>query len=102
MSTPAPQRRAHRSDLRAHGEPWRFAMGGALATGILLILGFLLLVAWNGAAMSTFRRRMAQLPSYVKPTDLPMRDWVLLLSATMVSQIGWWGAITIGFITSST
>ncbi len=42
-----PQRRA---DLRAHGEPWRFAMGGALALGILLIVGFLLLVTWSGLA----------------------------------------------------
>ena len=44
--------RARRADLRAYGEPWRFAMGGALAVGILLIAGFLLLVAWNG--ISTF------------------------------------------------
>ena len=28
-----------RADLRAYGEPWRFAMGGALALGILLIVG---------------------------------------------------------------
>jgi phosphate transport system permease protein len=42
--------RARRADLRAAGEPWRFAMGGALAIGILLILGFLLLVVWNGVA----------------------------------------------------
>jgi phosphate transport system permease protein len=45
---PAASRR--RADLRAYGEPWRFAMGGALAVGILLISGFLLLVAWNGIA----------------------------------------------------
>ena len=45
----APVRRARRrADLRAHGEPFRWAMGGALALGILLILGFLLLVFWNG------------------------------------------------------
>jgi phosphate transport system permease protein len=47
-----PLPRARRADLRAYGEPWRFAMGGALAIGILLIAGFLLLVAWNG--FSTF------------------------------------------------
>jgi phosphate transport system permease protein len=45
-----PLRRHARADLRAYGEPWRFAMGGSLALGILLILGFLLLVAWNGFA----------------------------------------------------
>ena len=42
--------RPRRADLRAHGEPQRWAMGGALALGIALILGFLLLVVWNGIA----------------------------------------------------
>jgi phosphate transport system permease protein len=44
--------RPRRADLRAHGEPERWAMGGALALGVLLILGFLLLVVWNG--LTTF------------------------------------------------
>jgi phosphate transport system permease protein len=48
MGTVAPLGPARRADLRAYGEPFRFAMGGALAIGILLILGFLLLIAWNG------------------------------------------------------
>lgn len=52
MASIPPLGRARRADLRAYGEPWRFAMGGALAVGILLIAGFLLLVAWNG--VSTF------------------------------------------------
>ncbi len=69
-------------------------------TVIKLLL--VLMVAWNGAAMSTLRRRMAQLPPYVKPTDLPIRDWAMLMTATVLSQIGWWGAIIIGFINSST
>ena len=48
MATVTPIRPARRADLRAYGEPYRFAMGGALAVGILLIVGFLLLIAWNG------------------------------------------------------
>jgi phosphate transport system permease protein len=49
VSAAAPARRPRkRADLRAHGEPFRWAMGGALALGILLIVGFLLLVFWNG------------------------------------------------------
>ena len=68
----------------------------------LLKLFLVLMVAWNGAAMSTLRRRMAQLPSYVKPGDLPWRDWAMLMSATVISQVGWWGAILIGFYNSST
>ena len=46
--TPAPASRHRRADLRAYGEPWRWLMGGALAIGITLILGFLLLVLSNG------------------------------------------------------
>jgi phosphate transport system permease protein len=42
--------RRERADLRAHGEPQRWAMGGALALGVLLIVGFLLLILWNGFA----------------------------------------------------
>jgi phosphate transport system permease protein len=49
VSAASPARRSRkRADLRAHGEPFRWAMGGALALGICLILGFLLLVFWNG------------------------------------------------------
>jgi len=46
-------RRRKRADLRAHGEPQRWATGGALMLGVLLILGFLLLVLWNGLATFT-------------------------------------------------
>ncbi|MGH7948212.1 MAG: phosphate ABC transporter permease PstA, partial [Candidatus Binataceae bacterium] len=38
------------TDLTAQGEPYLWALGGALATGILMIAGFLLLVVWNGIA----------------------------------------------------
>ena len=90
-----------------------FGLGGLIATGALLHpnlssavtvtkLVLVLTVAWNGAAMSEFRRRLAQLPPYVKPGDLPRRDWRLLLGATVISQIGWWGAILIGFVSTST
>jgi phosphate transport system permease protein len=37
------------SDLRARGEPFTWALGGALALGCIMIAGFLLLVLWNGA-----------------------------------------------------
>ncbi|MBN8945275.1 MAG: phosphate ABC transporter permease PstA [Rhizobiales bacterium] len=36
------------TDLRAQGEPWIWLLGGALSFGIVMILGFLLLVFWNG------------------------------------------------------
>lgn len=35
-------------DLRGQGEPWLWCLGGALALGIVMILGFLALVFWNG------------------------------------------------------
>lgn len=39
---------ARRTDLRARGEPSLWVLGGALALGIVMITGFLLLVTWNG------------------------------------------------------
>ena len=34
--------------LKARGEPALWALGGALSVGIVMVLGFLLLVFWNG------------------------------------------------------
>lgn len=44
--------RRYTADLSAVGEPALWAFGGALALGIILICGFLLMIAWNG--MTTF------------------------------------------------
>jgi len=46
----ARRRRTFGSDVSASGEPAQWALGGALALGIVLIAGFLLLVFWNGVA----------------------------------------------------
>ncbi len=40
------------ADLSATGEPALWGLGGALAIGVMLIIGFLLMIAWNG--MTTF------------------------------------------------
>ncbi len=44
MSKPA----GRRTDVRARGEPFTWALGGALALGCLMIISFLLMVFWNG------------------------------------------------------
>ena len=41
-------RRAAGTDIAARGEPALWMLGGALALGLLMILGFLALVLWNG------------------------------------------------------
>jgi len=41
--------RKYSADLSAVGEPWLWALGGALALGIILVAGFLAMVFWNGA-----------------------------------------------------
>ncbi len=41
--------RVRPSDLRAEGEPSTWLFGGALSFGVLMILGLLVLVLWNGA-----------------------------------------------------
>lgn len=48
MTAPAHNRPARASDLAAQGEPYLWMLGGALALGILMVTGFLALVAWNG------------------------------------------------------
>jgi phosphate transport system permease protein len=45
-------------DVGAAGEPAQWALGGALALGIVLIVGFLIMVMWNGIA--TFYPRPIQ------------------------------------------
>jgi phosphate transport system permease protein len=47
--------RARATDLTAQGEPYLWSLGGALATGILMIVGFLILVFYNG--VTTFYPR---------------------------------------------
>ena len=42
-------RRRYSADLSALGEPALWGFGGALALGIILIAGFLMVVVWNGA-----------------------------------------------------
>ncbi|MCU0587176.1 MAG: phosphate ABC transporter permease PstA [Syntrophobacteraceae bacterium] len=41
-------RRAARSDLTARGEPFLWGFGGALALGLMMVFGFLVLILWNG------------------------------------------------------
>ena len=36
------------TDLRARGEPFTWLLGGSLAFGVVMIIGFLMLVLWNG------------------------------------------------------
>jgi phosphate transport system permease protein len=51
-SAPAAASRVRLTDLRSRGEPFVWLLGGTLALGIIMIIGFLALVAWNG--VSTF------------------------------------------------
>ena len=51
----ARNRSTRASDLAAYGEPQLWMLGGALALGIVMVVGFLILVAWNG--LGTFLPR---------------------------------------------
>ena len=42
--------RVRSTSLRARGEPFVWLLGGALAFGVIMIVGLLLLVLWNGIA----------------------------------------------------
>ncbi|GAB4344380.1 MAG: phosphate ABC transporter permease PstA [Gammaproteobacteria bacterium] len=43
-------RRRYVGDLSATGEPFLWGLGGALTLGVALVVGFLLMIFWNGAA----------------------------------------------------
>jgi len=49
-AVPMSQASIRHTDMRARGEPALWALGGALALGIVMIMGFLALVLWNGVA----------------------------------------------------
>jgi hypothetical protein len=59
-------------------------------------------VAVNGAVMAPVRMRLAALSADASPVDVPEREWRRMMLSTTVSQIGWWGAVVIGFINSAT
>ncbi len=49
-AVPMSQASTRHTDMRSRGEPALWALGGALALGIVMIVGFLALVFWNGVA----------------------------------------------------
>lgn len=62
-------------DLRAEGEAWTWVLGGALALGVVMVLGLLLLVVYNGA--TTFWPRPIEVVTLRDGTRLagvPMRQ----------------------------
>ncbi len=80
--------RSFRSDLSAHGEPFNWALGGALAFGIVLIVGFLLLVFWNG--ISTFYPKPIEVIRTVDGTSVAgsvRRDEVFRLPTAQLADL---------------
>jgi phosphate transport system permease protein len=51
------------TDLSAQGEPFLWGLGGALALGLVMIVGFLILVFWNGL-VAFFPGRVAVVTLY--------------------------------------
>jgi len=54
----------------------------------------------NGVMTSTTAQLLRDLPRSIIPASLPRRLRTQVLVASAVSQVGWWGAITIGFVTA--
>jgi hypothetical protein len=88
-------------------------LGGLFVTGTLLRpdigspltlvkLALVLAVCVNGAVMAPVRLKLTELSADASPVDVPEREWRRMMLATTVSQIGWWGAVVIGFVNSST
>jgi transposase-like protein len=64
-------------------------------------LTLVLAVGLNGALTSTINRSLSDLPRATGLSVLPPRLRARLITATVVSQLGWWGAIIIGFSTAA-
>ena len=77
MSSTPSKRYVTGADLSSRGEPYLWSMGGALALGLIMIFGFLALVAWNGFV--TF---------YPKPVEvLRLKDGTLLAGEPTRSEM---------------
>jgi hypothetical protein len=88
-------------------------VGGLLASGIALKpdlssplgrlkLFFVLIVMLNGvAAQRTLHHLTESLRADVRGASIPWAVFQRVLAAALISQSSWWGAITIGFLTSA-
>ena len=75
--TPRERTSGASSALSAQGEPFLWSLGGALALGILMVFGFLVLVFWNGVV--TF---------YPKPVEVvTLRDGSVLAGEPTRSEV---------------
>jgi phosphate transport system permease protein len=75
-------------DLHGQGEPWLWCLGGALALGIVMILGFLLLVCWNGIV--TFWPRPIEVVRLVDGTQIagePTRSATFRVGAEVLASL---------------
>lgn len=89
------------------------AVGGLMASGIVLRpdLGsplarfkmvLVLVLMLNGAAAQRMLHRMKQtLPPDTRGANIPWAGFQRVMTAAMISQSTWWGAIAIGFITTA-
>ncbi|MGH3368076.1 MAG: transposase [Nocardioidaceae bacterium] len=73
-----------------------------LSTGLTWVkLLLVLVVALNGTVTASTAGRLRDLPRSVAPAGLPRNLQARVMTATAVSQVGWWGAILIGFLTAA-
>ncbi len=76
------------SDLSAHGELHLWMLGGALALGIVMVVGFLFLVAWNG--LDTFLPRPIEVVTLADGTRVagePSRTEVFRVPADKLATL---------------
>lgn len=88
------------------------AVGGLLASGIALQpdldatlaqlkMLLVLVLMLNGLAAQRFLARLRRLPPETRGDSIPWAAFQRGLTAALVSQASWWGAIAIGFITNA-
>lgn len=93
-----------RTATNAHGPIWA-GYAGLVLSGVLLEpdlanpftqvkLALVVLIGWNGVLAAVVHRQLSRRVG----SDVPGRQLLTSVGAATVSQVGWWGAMLIGFV----
>ncbi len=88
VAEPARRVRQFSADISTVGEPALWAFGGSLALGVILVVGFLVMIAWNG--VTTFWPKpihVVTLTDGVKVAGEPTRDDSYRVGAEVLQRL---------------
>lgn len=92
----------------AHAPAW-IGYAGLTLSGMLLgpdlgdpltrvKLGLVLLIGWNGVVAALVQRWLSRMTTERRRADITQRRLLACALSGVVSQLGWWGAMLLGFL----